>query len=161
MKIIVISDTHVPVRQLSIPDEVIKEIKNSDLVIHAGDMVSINFYNYLKSMKEIKAVRGNMDINTDLPEKLTFEAGGIKIGLTHGWGDPFTLPDKIDRFFEDQNLNLIVFGHSHLPFLQRKGKRVLLNPGACIGSEATFAVIEEGKIIIRTLKGETIKQEVL
>jgi len=92
VRIVVISDTHIPDRAIGLPVKLIEEIKSADMLIHAGDLVSLRFLNELKAIsKNVKAVCGNMDpeeIRKVLPQKEIFKIGNFKIGLFHGVGAP-------------------------------------------------------------------------
>ena len=63
MKILVLSDTHLKKDISELPEKVIKEIHNSDYLLHAGDFKTLNFYNSLSDTIKVKAVYGNMDRN--------------------------------------------------------------------------------------------------
>ena len=54
MKIGVVSDTHLPNAGKDFPEELIKELKKVDLIIHAGDHCELKFLNKLKSIAEVK-----------------------------------------------------------------------------------------------------------
>ncbi len=130
MRIGVLSDTH-----LKFPTEEFKRFikttfRNVDMIVHAGDMVSVEVYEFLSSFN-LKAVRGNMDefdLKSLLPEKLTFEVEGLRFGLIHGQGAPFGIEEVVLKEFE--NVDVIIFGHSHVPKISKKGGVQLFNPGS-------------------------------
>ena len=148
LKIGVISDTHL--------DKVSDEFKNIikmvfhdiDMIIHSGDMTSRAVYDYFSNW-DLRAVRGNMDdfdLSDILPEKRVEEIGGKKIGIIHGRGSPYGLSDLV--FKEFQYVDIIIFGHSHVPFHKRKGNVEMFNPGAFKGSPGqagTIGLIEIGE----------------
>jgi putative phosphoesterase len=89
MKIIVISDTHMPKRAKSLPNRLLEELKDADLIIHAGDWQTIDVYNQLTGFAKVEGVYGNVDdenIKEMFLEKRTVEVNGFKIGITHGHG---------------------------------------------------------------------------
>ena len=133
MKIIVISDTHQEGRA-ALPDKLIEAIKNSDMVIHSGDFVDLKVLETLKVLsKEVKAVWGNMDgeeLRKVLPEKEIFKVGKYKIGIMHGSGAPSNLVSVLSEAFKNDNLDLIIFGHSHSAFNEKIGNTIFLNPGS-------------------------------
>jgi putative phosphoesterase len=150
LKIGVISDTHL--------DRVSDEFKNIiervfhdvDMIIHSGDMTSRAVYDYLSDW-DLKAVRGNMDGFDlwDLPVKRVEEIGGKRIGIIHGRGLPYGLSNLV--FKEFQHVDIIVFGHSHVPFHKRKGNVEMFNPGAFKGfpgQAGTVGLIEIDREII-------------
>ena len=121
MKIAVLSDTHGILRA-----EVAEQIKNSDAVIHGGDIDTRDIFNKIKkTMKpgiSMFAVRGNNDGEwaAELPDSLAFELCGIKFFLVHNKKD-------IPR---DIGADIIIFGHSHKYYEENIGGRLWLNPGS-------------------------------
>ncbi len=89
MRLSVISDTHIPDRYDELPQQVVKELKKSDLIIHAGDFTSEKYYKELKKIKPLKAALGNLDsasLREFIKEKETFTLSNYKIGVMHGYG---------------------------------------------------------------------------
>lgn len=127
----VIADTHLraPTREL---ERVVEEVfLGADLVIHAGDIQEEGVLEAF-SGKDLVAVRGNNDTALEtLPERTVLEAGARRIGVTHGRGWPFGLPGRVRPLFED--VDCIVFGHSHRPFNRVRNGVLLFNPGAYCG----------------------------
>ena len=143
----VISDTHIPDRISRLPQEFVEKIKKDDTIIHAGDFTDLKTYRDLENLAALYAVCGNMDhpeIKKLLPAKKVFEYSGRKIGLIHGSGSPFNLAEKIFREF-DENLDVIIFGHSHSPYNLKHGKTLLFNPGSLAGNmfswEKSFGIL--------------------
>lgn len=134
MKIGVISDTHIPQRAKELPRELLDAFKGADLIIHAGDFVEQSVLDKLKKVcGNVKAVRGNMDsfeIRQSLPEKEIIKIGDYKIGVMHGWGPPDKLVDILTEAFKNDNVNIIIFGHSHSGFNETRGGILFFNPGS-------------------------------
>jgi len=134
--IYVIADTHIPERVSRLPQKFVEKVKKDDLILHAGDFTDLKTYRDLKSLATLYAVCGNMDypeIKKLLPAKEVLEFSGCKIGLIHGSGSPFNLAEKIFREF-DENLDVIIFGHSHSPYNLKHGRTLLINPGSLAGN---------------------------
>ena len=132
MKIGVISDTHIPERALDIPKEVYAAFKDADLILHAGDLITPDVLDTLNKICPVKAVYGNMDnqkVRERLKEKEIITVGSFKIGLIHGRGNPENLISFIKDAF-GQKLDIIVFGHSHTPFNEKKEGVLFFNPGS-------------------------------
>jgi len=161
MKALVISDTHVK-RQEGIDElrEIIEPYVNSvDIIIHAGDSVTEYLVDYLKSLKPTYIVAGNMDMGDVarmLPEKEVFGFGRFRIGLTHGWGPAAGLKERVLELFKSDNVDAVIFGHSHQPFLGKRDGILILNPGSPtdtrFADRNTIAILEgnaelEAKII--------------
>lgn len=146
-RILVISDTHS--KSISdLPKKLFTEISNADIVVHCGD------YNYLSLLHELRdiskkfiGVYGNIDpieIRREVPAKTTFEVDGARIGVIHPhWGGaPFGIEEAIVKEFE--NVDLILFGHTHDAWTGRIGEVALFNPGqaySAYGEKATAGII--------------------
>jgi len=132
MKIGVISDTHIPERALDIPEEIYSAFKKVDLILHAGDLVSIEVLKSLEEICPVKAVCGNMDrpeLKSMLNEKEIITVGKLKIGLIHGAGHPTKLIPYVKSAFKER-LDCIVFGHSHNATNEIKNGVLFFNPGS-------------------------------
>lgn len=134
MRIGVISDTHIPDRAKDIPEQILEDFKNVDMVIHAGDFVDLSVLDKLKTVcRDVRAVWGNMDqneIRKKLPEKEIIKIANYKIGIIHGYGHPNNLIELTAGVFKDDGVNLIIFGHSHSPVNEKKGDILYFNPGS-------------------------------
>lgn len=133
MKIGVISDTHLsgPTPRLEMVVE--KYFKEVDLILHAGDIHSLEVFDVFKG-KTVHAVSGNRDlpeVRDSLPRKELITVKDYRIGLTHGWGSPLGLAKRASSLFED--VHCIVFGHSHWAVNSRRNGLLFFNPGAFSG----------------------------
>jgi len=129
MRIGVISDTHVSTVD-DLPAAILSALSGVDLIVHAGDFTERAVLDGLSKIAEVKAVFGNMDsgiLRKILPEKDTFEFGGRRIGLVHGWGGSWGIADKIREVFDDEEL--IIYGHSHQSWKEFIRGSILFNPG--------------------------------
>jgi hypothetical protein len=128
----VISDTHIPDRARDISEQLYGDLDKCDLILHAGDLVSMEFLEKLKKIKKVIAVSGNMDypeVLKALPKKQVIECGKFRIGLIHGYGHPVKMLDNLHRDF-DQEIDLLVFGHSHQPMNEVRDGILYFNPGS-------------------------------
>ncbi|MFA4989257.1 MAG: metallophosphoesterase [Candidatus Omnitrophota bacterium] len=134
MRIVVISDTHMQDKEAGLPPKLIEEIKHADMVVHAGDFVTMEILKKIKSLcANIRAVCGNMDtpeIRDALPPKEIFKAGRYKIGIMHGYGAPGMLVEALCGEFKGENLDIVIFGHSHAAFNAKIGDTLFFNPGS-------------------------------
>ena len=149
MKIGVISDTHIPDKSEHIPKAVLDAFKHVDMVIHAGDMVSLKAIEELKSAcPKVFAVAGNMDGNDIVkkyPAKQIFDISGFKVGLAHGSGAPVNLVELLKNTFKTDKCDIIIFGHSHKPMNEKIGKILFFNPGSAtdfLAGDASYGIIE-------------------
>jgi len=133
MKIIAISDTHMPETSNKLPDALVQELAKADLIIHAGDMTAFSVLEDLRRFAPVEAVVGNMDshpVRKELPKKKILELEGFKIGLIHGEGPPYKLNDYIEDEFAGDKLDCIIHGHSHAPYAETRGDTIYMNPGS-------------------------------
>lgn len=131
MKILVISDTHFRRPGERLPCEVEEAAAAANLIVHCGDFEALSAYEYLRQLGRVVAVRGNMDepvLKETLPEMVTFEVVGRKIGVVHGWGAPQGLPERAAAMFP--GVEAVLFGHSHQPYREVRGGVLLFNPGS-------------------------------
>ena len=126
MKILVLSDTHFR-KGYSLNDKFIKELSDSEMIIHCGDFVSLEFYNFLSSGNKLVAVRGNNDysLSDKLPMERKIEIEGFKIAITHGH---LVSLNKIHYKFPDSDI--ILYGHEHHPAVERYKEQLILSPGS-------------------------------
>jgi putative phosphoesterase len=149
MRIGVVSDTHATSLD-ELPEQVLIALSEVDLIIHTGDFITKDVLDGLKRLGEVKAVRGNMDseeIKLILPEKGLLLIEGKRIGITHGSGSPYGIEERVHRMFED--VDIIVYGHSHKPKNEIKKGVFFFNPGRARDS---FGILTVG----REVKGEII-----
>jgi hypothetical protein len=130
----VISDTHISDKGQHLPGIVLDAFKHLDLIIHAGDMVSLGVIDELKSVcSKVEAVVGNMDqepVRKKYPLKQVFEILGHRVGLMHGAGPALNILDLLKDAFKEDNCDLIIFGHSHKPMNEIIGGILFFNPGS-------------------------------
>ncbi|MCB4790469.1 MAG: metallophosphatase family protein [Elusimicrobia bacterium] len=132
-KIGVISDTHYPSFKSKPPFEKIREhFSGSDIIIHAGDLVSLNVIDMLENISKVEAVCGNMDLPeviAKLPKTKILNLNGVSIGIIHGFGPPFGFPKKLLPFFKEK-INILIFGHTHKAFNKVVNGILCFNPGS-------------------------------
>ena len=160
MRIGVLSDTHLrePTEELKKALEVMGDV---DLIVHCGDIVSLDVIEFLKRKAPVKAVCGNMDppeVAKALPKKLVFEVEGVRIGVTHGYGAPWGIEERVRQVFSGEELGVIIFGHTHNPVNRKIGDVLFFNPGSptdkFYAQENTLGIleVEKGKVEGRILK---------
>ena len=158
MKIGVISD-----KQLTEPTPALYELQYTvfadvSMVLHAGDLTELAVLEAF-SDKEIVAVHGNMcssAVRHELPEEKVIEIGGFRIGLTHGWGNPFGVSRKVEGIFD--TVDVIVYGHTHRSDNKVRDGVLYFNPGAFYGGFPFFGKGSVGILRIEeTISGQIIK----
>ena len=139
-RIVVISDTHAQSLDV-LPSELLAELAGTDLVLHCGDYTSIHLLAELhERAKRFIGVYGNMDpkeIRDELPDKTVVEVEGKRIGVIHPYwgGPPWGIEEDITREFDQ--VDLIIFGHTHDVCNRNVGGVVFLNPGQAYPSFRT------------------------
>ena len=141
-KILVVSDTHVPTIAQRLPEKILEEARSCDLIIHAGDIVSIDTLNMLSSAKRCEAVRGNMDFSnlaSQLPVSRVIHEGHWRIGLTHGHiGRGRDTPERAASVFPRGTVDCVVFGHSHVQLHETREGVLMFNPGSPTAGRGGF-----------------------
>jgi putative phosphoesterase len=148
---IVLADTHIPRRAKALPEELIPYLQRADLILHAGDLISPSLLREIVLYAPVYAVKGNVDPpEVGLPETLEFDFGGVRIAMIHDSGRKEGRRRRLKKRFP--NARVVVFGHSHIPFLEDEDGLLLLNPGSPTDKrrqpEHTFALLfaEEGRV---------------
>lgn len=136
MRLLLIADTHIPQRALDLPDEVWQEVDVADLVVHAGDWVTLDLVDKLEDRaNDLMGCWGNNDHGVEfrkrLPEVDRREVEGVRLAVVHETGDKRQRDAFCDRNFA--GTDVLVFGHSHAPWdATTPGGIRLLNPGSCV-----------------------------
>jgi putative phosphoesterase len=146
----VIADTHIPRRARALPEGLLPHLERSDLILHAGDLMDAAVLDELAAYAPVRAVRGNLDPpDLELPETLELTLGGIDVAVIHDSGPKRGRRNRMRRRFP--GARVVVFGHSHIPFLEDGDGLMLLNPGSPTDRRRqprhTFALlrVEEGR----------------
>lgn len=129
----VLSDTHL-VRNsaaINLTQRLLRgPFQDVQAIFHAGDLVNDALDGCFGDLP-FYPVRGNMDAShPDLPIKRVVSLLNWRIGLIHGWGRPSEVAHNVLREFSAEDLDVLIFGHSHSPWLSRFGKTLLFNPGS-------------------------------
>ncbi len=134
MLIGLISDTHIPDRAKELPQNVLEAFSNVDLIIHAGDLTSLDVIDKLEEIAPVMAVQGNMDRanGIDLPRAKVIEAEGLKIGIAHGEVYPRADTQQLVYLAKELDVDILVTGHSHQPKIEKTDGVLLINPGSPI-----------------------------
>ena len=154
MKIIALSDTHIPRRAKELPHAVLAALADADHIIHAGDITAPQVLETLAVYAPVTAVSGNADppeLQGALGEKKILRLDGCLIGVCHGHGSKGTTLQRAAAAFEGTGVDMVVFGHSHMPYLAYHGGMLLLNPGSPTDKRRnayySYGVIETGETL--------------
>jgi len=145
----VISDTHGIVRP-----EAKNALKDSDLILHAGDVGTPDVLKQLRAIAPTIAVRGNVDRDAwaqSLPLTEIVEVGEVRIYVLHDLSD-FDLDPRAAE------LAAVVSGHSHRPTAEVRGGVLFLNPGSAGPRRFSFPLtIAKLRVIGKSLSHEFIE----
>lgn len=142
---VVLADTHIPLRAKTLPEGMVAYLERADLILHAGDLIHPSVLEELSAYDApVRAVRGNVDEpGINLPETLQLDFGGARIAMIHDSGRKEGRRKRLGKRFPDARV--VVFGHSHIPFLEDESGLLLLNPGSPTDKrrqpEHTFALL--------------------
>ena len=132
MLVAAIADTHLPRGARRLPDACRELLAGADLILHAGDISTRTTLDELRALgPPVHAVHGNADepaLRLLLPKQLVVEADGARIGMVHIPGPAAGREERLVARFPD--CAAVVFGHTHLPVVERHGSTWLLNPGS-------------------------------
>ncbi|MCL2367711.1 MAG: metallophosphoesterase [Oscillospiraceae bacterium] len=144
MDILVFSDSH----GTTVPMETAIRKLNPDLVLHLGDYdADARALATAFPRLTIRAVRGNCDFGSLTPLEDHFTIESVRVVMTHGhkykvksgYGD-------IHVMGQAEGADILLFGHTHIPYYEQIGGMHVLNPGS---ANSTFGHIQitEGNIL--------------
>jgi putative phosphoesterase len=119
-----VSDTHGLVRP-----GIFDALQGVSLILHAGDVGGQGVLDELAAIAPVQAVYGNGDVigEPNLHSHLSLELEGLSVRVTHGHELGTPSPPKLLALY---SADVIVFGHTHKPLVERSGSRLVINPGA-------------------------------
>ena len=118
-----ISDTHGLVRP-----EIFTALAGVEMILHAGDVGGAGVLTEIGALAPVYAVYGNTDVpGGNLPAELDLDVEGLSIHVSHGHEVGSPTPT---RLLARSNADVLVFGHTHKPLVERNGARLVVNPGA-------------------------------
>jgi uncharacterized protein len=133
MHIAIISDTHMPRGNRRLPVACLDRLAAAELIVHAGDVCSLEVLRELEQVNPVLAVRGNVDdtrLRALLPETRALSVGdGLELGVIHDAGPARGRLERMRRRFP--KAAAVIFGHSHLPLHERAPDGFqIFNPGS-------------------------------
>lgn len=152
MKILVFSDSHHCLSYMY--DAIAQEMPHR--VFHLGDHISdAEDVSYAFDNLDLLYVPGNCDYAPDAAQSVLTEERGKRFFLTHGhnYGVKRTL-DPLKAAGRDAGADVVLFGHTHVPYCEHTEDLWLMNPGSCSPRGRTYGVItlENGEIFCEIRK---------
>lgn len=119
-----------------------------DAILHAGDIGDPAVIDDLAAIAPVFVVRGNIDGRAAFPDVRTLDVGGrLRIYLTHIAVHGPRLRAEVARMARAAHAQLVVCGHSHVPFIGKDRELTVFNPGS-IGPRRFALPIVFGTIAI-------------
>ena len=149
MKALIFSDSHGRTENLV---KAMDRHPDFQAIFHLGDVGNDEAYIRSLTPYPVYMVRGNCDFSSSLKESMVIEFGGKRIAMCHGhrylsYGGA---PDALRCFGLQNHADVVMFGHTHVPYLERNKDITLLNPGSISyprqdGRKHTFMMIDVDK----------------
>ena len=147
--IALLGDTHMPRGSRALPDGCLRVLEAADLILHTGDLTGDSVLALLEAYAPVRAVQGNMDewpLRERLPERVTVEAEGLRIGLVHDAGPAAGRHARLRAWFPA--CEIVAYGHTHQPEIARGEGVWIVNPGSPTERRRapghTMAVVRDG-----------------
>jgi uncharacterized protein len=138
-----ISDTHGLIRPAALD-----ALRDSELIIHCGDIGDAAVLEALRTLSPVRAIRGNNDKGVwaqGLPTHDVVEVGGHAIYVLHNLAELDL--DSCAGF------TAVVFGHSHKPAIETRVKTLFVNPGSA-GPRRFTLPVTVAKLALRSGRWE-------
>lgn len=128
MKILVLSDSHGNIEHM---DQSVLDT-SPQMIFHLGDCWrdGETLHQHFPEIPLVQ-VPGNCDFRPQEPTELVLDLEGKRILLCHGhtYGVKSSLLTA-GYAAEEKELDLFLFGHTHHPLVDKRGKTLFLNPGS-------------------------------
>ena len=121
-----ISDTHGTLR-----NDVFRRFEGVDRIIHAGDIGPAALLAELEAIAPVIAVFGNtdrLDVRARVEEIAALEVAGLRVAVMHGHQLGSPEPAGLRAALPDADI--IVYGHTHRPLVEREQGALVVNPGS-------------------------------
>ena len=132
LRVAVVSDTHAPRFWKSMPEAVAVQLADVDVILHAGDVCVPSVLDELAAHAPVHVVQGNNDgpevAARGAEETLELVLDGVRIAMIHDSGPKDGRARRMRRLFPEADL--VVFGHSHIPWDTETDGQRLFNPGS-------------------------------
>lgn len=132
MDVAILSDTHSPRFWKACPPRVAAALEGVDLILHAGDVCRAETLEELAAYAPVLVALGNND-GPDVAawgaqEVVETTLDGLRVAMVHDSGPAAGRGRRLRRRFPDADL--VVFGHSHIPWDETHAGQRHVNPGS-------------------------------
>ena len=144
MKVLIISDTH------GYDDNMFAVIRREqplDMVIHCGDIERSPGKLIKEANCPVHLVSGNNDYMLNLPQVDIFDLCGKRVLLLHGHNYRiYREQTPLFLLAEENQADIVMFGHLHEPIIQTDGRITIVNPGSLTyprqhGSKPSYVIM--------------------
>jgi uncharacterized protein len=102
------------------------------MILHAGDVCTVDVLEELSQYAPVHAVLGNNDLpevsEWGAPPTLELVVDGLRVGMIHDSGQAAGRLERMRRRF--RSADLVIFGHSHIPMDAAANGLRIFNPGS-------------------------------
>jgi putative phosphoesterase len=155
LRVGVVSDTHAPRFWKRMPARVAEHLVDVDVVLHAGDVCEPGVLDELATLAPVHVVQGNNDGPAvrawGATDELSLTLAGLRVAMLHDSGPAKGRLPRLRRRFPEADL--VVFGHSHIPWDEQHDGFRIFNPGSPTDKrrqpQGTIGLlrIEDGRIL--------------
>jgi uncharacterized protein len=131
----VVSDTHMPRFGRALPRALKRGLRAAKVerILHLGDLTDLLAVPLFEAIAPFDAVAGNNDgdaIRERFGRRKIIQVEDVRIGMVHGDGKRGTTLGRAVEAFADEQVDVILFGHSHRPHVGSQGGVLVVNPGS-------------------------------
>ena len=144
LRIGLVSDTHIPEAMPELYPQVFEAFDGVDCILHAGDIHDLSVIDQLGEVAPIFVARGNGDDGSGgrpvqpedprLREGWYLELAGARVGIAHTVPVPdigdWTLERAMERYCGRTDLDVMVFGDTHVEWIEEVRGVLCVNPGS-------------------------------
>ena len=133
------------------PLHIAESLAGVDAIIHAGDIGPYKLVLDMEAIAPTTAVLGNTDGDMPINESAVVTLDGKKFFVQH-IVDPHRLQASLRERLKRIEPDVVVFGHTHMPFCETLGGVLFLNPGSVTQPRGDYRpsmillTIDHGKI---------------
>jgi putative phosphoesterase len=131
-----VSDTHLPRFGRALPRALEAGLRAANVagILHMGDMTDPLAIDLFEALAPFEAVAGNNDpasIWQRYGRKKIVTVEDVRIGMVHGdVGRARTAHENAVAAFAGEAVDVVLYGHSHRPIVDRRDALLVANPGS-------------------------------
>jgi uncharacterized protein len=131
----VVSDTHLPRFGRALPSALERGLRRAGVerILHLGDLTDVLAVPLFEAIAPFDAVAGNNDgeeIRARFGRRKIVTIEGVRVGMVHGDGKGRSTKDRAVAAFVPGEVDVVLFGHSHIPYVGDVGGVLVANPGS-------------------------------